>query len=102
MGCSTAKIRRCETGEREITDEIIQRMCESCSVDKRVFDDPDHIESYCNFVPEVIDYSSIGERVRELRKEKEMIQKDFGEKVGRNVRCLTQEISLMEKASDMN
>ena len=82
LGCSAAKIRRCETGEREITDEIIQRMCESCCVDKRVFDDPDHIEAYCNFVPEVIDYRSIGERVRELRKEKELIQKDFGEKVG--------------------
>ena len=50
LGCSAAKIRRCETGEREITDEIIQRMCESCSVDKRVFDDPDHIEAriICN------------------------------------------------------
>ncbi|MGN0393138.1 MAG: helix-turn-helix transcriptional regulator [Bariatricus sp.] len=82
MGCSAAKIRRCETGEREITDEIIQSMCESCNVDKRVFDDPDHIEEYCNYVPEVIDYRSIGERVRELRKEKKLIQKDFGEKVG--------------------
>ena len=70
MGCSAAMIRRCETGEREITDEIIQRICESCSVDKRVFDDPDHIEAYCNYVPEIIDYRSIGERVRELRKEK--------------------------------
>ena len=82
MGCSTAKIRRCETGEREITDEIIQSMCESCSVDKRVFDDPDHIEAYCNYVPKVIDYRSIGERVRELRKEKKLMQKDFGEKAG--------------------
>ena len=59
LGCSAAKIRRCETGEREITDEIIQSMCESCSVDKRVFDDPDHIEAYCNYVPKVIDYRSI-------------------------------------------
>lgn len=41
-------------GEREITDEIIQRMCESCSVDKRVFDDLDHIEAYCNFVAESV------------------------------------------------
>ena len=47
-----------------------------------VFDDLDHIEEYCNYVPEVIDYRSIGERVRELRKEKKLIQKDFGEKVG--------------------
>ena len=47
-----------------------------------VFDDLDHIEAYCNYVPEVIDYRSIGERVRELRKEKKLIQKDFGEKVG--------------------
>ena len=72
LGCSTAMIRRCETGERDIN----RSMCESCSVDKRVFDDPDHIEGYCNFVLEVLDYSSIGERVRELRKEKGLIQKE--------------------------
>ena len=87
MGCSTAKIRRCETGEREITDEIIQSMCESCSVDKRVFDDPDHIEAYCNYVPKVIDYRSIGERVRELRKEKKVPQKDLAERLGISVRA---------------
>lgn len=52
------------------------------SVDKRVFDDPDHIEVYCNYVSEIIDYRSTGERVRELRKEKELLQKEFGEKVG--------------------
>ena len=58
-------------------------MCESCCVDKRVFDDPDHIEAYCNFVPEVIDYRSIGERVRELRKEKEL--RVYHEKCWRNL-----------------
>lgn len=44
---------------------------------KRVFDDLDHIEAYCNYVPEIIDYRSIGERVQELRKEKKLIQKDL-------------------------
>ena len=39
--------------------------------------DPDHIEAYCNYVPEIIDYRSIGERVQELRKEKKLIQKDL-------------------------
>ena len=37
----------------------------------------DHIEAYCNYVPEIIDYRSIGERVQELRKEKKLIQKDL-------------------------
>lgn len=86
LGCSEATIRRWESGEREVTGEIIQRICESCNVDRQVFDvrlsdstDPGdhstngitgldkHIAAYCNYVPDTRD----GVCVREARRRDE-------------------------------
>ena len=56
LGCSDFTIRRYECGKAELTEEIIGKICASCNIDRRVFDDPENMEKYCHYIPEKVEH----------------------------------------------
>lgn len=82
VGMSGASLSNYENGISKIPDEVVLKICEVLKVDEGVFSDSDNIERYCSFVPTKVDYESIRERVRRLRKESGMTREEFANYCG--------------------
>lgn len=89
IGLTGSALSKYESGVSRISEETIHKICDALKVDEKVFDDPDHIEKYCHYIPVGIDYDGISERVRELRKDNKMTQREFANHCGCSYSILT-------------